>query len=205
MFEHQMMDEMDISVYQNAKKGNWCSGDAVYIVRTKSYTLVAVTDGLGSGEEARNASESVMAIIRADHDLSLALLLERCNKAVWGTRGVVLSILKFDFLSRQVEYINVGNITCTFYYSTGKMYRPVPSRGFLSGRKHRSKPAMVPFEEGMNFIVYSDGLEFHPAYHALFNRHLSSKDMLEMLVEFKVDTNDDVAIVLGHINSNSTG
>ncbi|AOM84128.1 PP2C family serine/threonine-protein phosphatase [Salisediminibacterium beveridgei] len=204
MIEHQMMDEMDVSVYQSTKKGNWCSGDAVFVIRTGSYILVAVTDGLGSGEDAQKASESVMAIIRNNHDLPLGSLLDRCNTAVWGTRGVVLSILKFDFPSRHVEYINVGNISCTFYYPNGKMYRPVPSRGYLSGRKHLSKPAMVPFEKGMNFIVHSDGLAFQPAYHALFNQSLPAKDMLEMLVELKVDTNDDVAIVLGHVNLDPT-
>ncbi|ADH98076.1 SpoIIE family protein phosphatase [Salisediminibacterium selenitireducens] len=200
MIEHQLMDEMDISVYQNAKKGNWCSGDAVYIVRTSDYILVAVTDGLGSGHEAQEASESVMAIIRADHDLPFRALLDRCNNAVWGTRGVVLSILKFDFHSQQVEYINVGNITCTFYYPDGKMYRPIPSRGYLSGRKHKAKPSNIPFEPGMGFIVYSDGLTFNPAYHALFDRHLTAQETLEMIVDLKVDSNDDVAIVLGHVH-----
>ncbi|MCE7794154.1 SpoIIE family protein phosphatase [Salipaludibacillus sp. CUR1] len=200
MIEHQVLKEMDISIYQVAKKGNWCSGDAFYTVRTDSYILCAMADGLGSGEEAMSASSAAMSVIKKDHDLDTESLMDKCNQVMWGTRGVVLTILKFDFRSDVIEYTNVGNISCTFYKPSGELYRPVPVRGYLSGKKKKFKTQRIPYEKDTVFIIYSDGVVFDPVYHALFSKKDTPERMLNRVVDLMEESNDDTTLLVGKVN-----
>ncbi|WP_280771295.1 PP2C family serine/threonine-protein phosphatase [Salipaludibacillus daqingensis] len=200
MIEHQDLKEVDISIYQIAKKGNWCSGDAFYTVRTDNYVLCAVADGLGSGEEAMDASEAAMSVIKRDHDLDTETLMEKCNQVLWGTRGVVITILKLDFQSGIIEYTNIGNITCTFYEPSGEMYRPVPTRGYLSGKKNKFKTQRIPYEKDTIFIIYSDGLIFDPVYHSIFSKNEVPRRMIGQVVDLMKDSNDDTTILVGKVN-----
>ncbi|SER87042.1 SpoIIE family protein phosphatase [Salisediminibacterium halotolerans] len=197
MYEHHYWEKADVSMFKKAKNGNWHSGDAMHIIHTDDYILCAVADGLGSGEEAMEASEAVMNIIKAEHDRTVYSLIERSNQNLWGTRGVVMSLLKIDLHSRDIEYANVGNISCSFYYPEGKIYRPVPSRGYLSGRKQKITTETIPYEKNMVFLIYSDGLVFEPAYHAFFSRGAAPKEMVEEVVDAMNDTNDDITIMIG--------
>ncbi|SES36209.1 SpoIIE family protein phosphatase [Salipaludibacillus aurantiacus] len=200
MIEHQVLKEMDISIYQVAKKGNWCSGDAFYTVRTDNYILCAMADGLGSGEEAMSASSAAMSVIKKDHDLDTESLMDKCNQVMWGTRGVVLTILKFDFRSGVIEYTNVGNISCTFYKPSGELYRPVPVRGYLSGKKKKFKTQRIPYEKDTVFIIYSDGVVFDPVYHALFSKKDTPERMLNRVVDLMEESNDDTTLLVGKVN-----
>ncbi|WP_416148594.1 PP2C family serine/threonine-protein phosphatase [Salipaludibacillus sp. HK11] len=200
MMEHQDLKEVDISIYHTAKQGNWCSGDAFYTVRTDSYVLCAVADGLGSGEGAMDASEAAMSVIKSAHDLDTETLMDRCNRVLGGTRGVVITILKFDFRSGIIEYTNVGNISCTFYKPSGEMYRPVPTRGYLSGKKNKYRTQQIPYEKDTIFLVYSDGLIFDPLYHSIFHKFETPRKMIDRLVDLMVDSNDDTTILVGKVN-----
>lgn len=200
MIEHQDLKEVDISIYQIPKKGNWCSGDAFYTVRTDNYILCAVSDGLGSGEQAMDASEAAMSVIKKEHHLDTDTLMEHCNQVLWGTRGVVITILKFDFQSGIIEYTNVGNISCTFYKPSGDMYRPVPTRGYLSGKKNKFKTQRIAYEKDTIFIVYSDGLIFNPVYHAIFSKEETPRRMIAQVVDLLKDSNDDTTILVGKVN-----
>lgn len=200
MIEHQYFKEVDISIYQMAKKGNWCSGDAFYTVRTDDYILCAVADGLGSGEQAMDASEAAMSVIKRNHHYDVETIIDRCNRVLWGTRGAVMTILKLDFQSGIIEYTNLGNITCTFYKSSGEMYRPVPTRGYLSGKKNKFKTQQIPYEKDMIFIVYSDGWIFNPVYHSIFSKEETPRRMIDQVVELMKDSNDDTTILVGKVN-----
>lgn len=199
MIEHQQLEKADISVYQVAKKGNWCSGDAFYTVRTNDYILCAVADGLGSGEEAMEAAAIAMNVIKEDHHLNLDTIMDHCNNVLWGTRGVVLTILKIDIHSNIIEYTNVGNIACTFYKPSGDMIRPLPSRGYLSGKRKAFKIQRIPYEKDMIFILYSDGLIFDPMYHTLFTKNETPERIIERVVSLMENSNDDTTILVGKV------
>lgn len=201
MIEHQQLEGIEVSTYNVAKKGNWCSGDAFFLIRTEDYFLCAMADGLGSGEEANEASDAAISFIRTNHHLDVETLMSECNDLMWQKRGAVLTIIKLDMDTQEIIYCNVGNIGCIFYKPSGKLYRPVPSRGYLSGRKQNFRLQKLPFEKGMSFILHSDGLDFDPYYHSLFTRMGSPKFILQRLLDMMEISDDDTTIMVGKIAS----
>ncbi|UTR13415.1 SpoIIE family protein phosphatase [Salipaludibacillus sp. LMS25] len=200
MIEHQYLKEIDISIYNVAKKGNWCSGDSFYTIRTENYILCAMADGLGSGVEAMNAAEVAMDVIKNEHEFDTGTIMEKCNQKMGGTRGVVLTILKFDFTTKMIDYTNVGNITCAFYEPSGKLVRPVPVRGYLSGKKMKYRTQRISFSKNLVFIMYSDGLTFNPNDHKLFMRSETPEQMMTSLLDNKASAKDDTTILIGKVN-----
>ncbi|MBU9710441.1 SpoIIE family protein phosphatase [Evansella tamaricis] len=203
MIEHQDLNGVEVSTYKAAKKGNWCSGDSFFVTRTKDYILCAMADGLGSGEEAMNSSTAVIEAIKNDHGEDVLFLMDKCNRVLVQRRGAVLSILRIDINEQEITYSNVGNIGCNFYSPDGKLDRPVPSRGYLSGKKQKIRIQRIPYEKGMTFVLYTDGFHFNPGYHSILSKMDSPKDTLHQLVELMEDTNDDTALLIGKID-NST-
>ncbi|WP_147804465.1 SpoIIE family protein phosphatase [Alkalicoccus halolimnae] len=197
MFDHLHLEDAEISVFQSAKEGNWCNGDDYYGVKADGYVLIAVADGLGSGEEARTASHKAMEVIEQNHDLGLQSLLERCNEQMWGTRGVVISILRIYIEEKFCEYVNVGNITCNFYHPDGKMIRPVPKRGYLSGRKQKVRVQTWPYKEGMVFSMYSDGFPQDPLANRVFDKSDTPEEIMNRISDLFENVNDDATVMIG--------
>ncbi|PTL38570.1 phosphoserine phosphatase [Alkalicoccus saliphilus] len=197
MFDHLHLQDADVSIYQTAKQGNWCTGDGYYGVRADGYVLIAVADGLGSGEEAMHASKQAMEVIAEDHSLHLKTLMERCNEKMWGTRGAVLSILRIYIADKTCEYINVGNITCNFYHPDGKMIRPVPQRGYLSGRKQKLRVQTWPYEKGMVFSMYSDGFPQDPLANRVFDYEDTPEEIMDRISSLFEYVDDDATVMIG--------
>lgn len=197
MIEHLHLGESDISVYQTAKQGNWCSGDSFFASFQKGFITCALADGLGSGEEAMYPSKLAMQIIEENPDLELLELIERCNNQMPGTRGVVLSILRIHISSKICEYVNVGNITCNFYYPDGSVVRPVPKRGYLSGRKMKLRVQTWPYESGMVFSMFSDGFSEDPLAKQSFCFEDTPEAIMSKISDRFDGVDDDATIMIG--------
>ncbi|MFA9556657.1 PP2C family serine/threonine-protein phosphatase [Evansella sp. AB-rgal1] len=199
MIENHHLNGAIVSTYQTAKKGNWCSGDSVFTVSTEEYVLIAVADGLGSGEEALEASSAAIEEIKSHHHLDVSTIMKMCNQVLTSKRGTVLGVLKIYLAEKEMEYCNVGNIGCIFYTPSGKLDRPIPSRGYLSGKKQVFRIQRTSFEKGMTFLLYSDGLKFSPSFHTHFVELSSPEVAISQLTDEMQDTNDDTTIVIGKI------
>src|SRR5256884_7303297 len=63
------------------------SGDRHLVTPVGTGVLVAVVDGLGHGAEAASAAKAAVAALERHPTESPAPLLERCHRALNGTRG----------------------------------------------------------------------------------------------------------------------
>src|SRR5437773_929428 len=72
------------------------SGDLHLVKSVGSGVLAAVVDGLGHGAEAASAARAAVAVLERHAGESPLPLLQRCHRALIGTRGVVLSLAFFD-------------------------------------------------------------------------------------------------------------
>src|SRR2546430_3534138 len=68
------------------------SGDRHLVTPVGTGVLVAVVDGLGHGAEAASAAKAAVAALERHATESPAPLLERCHRALKGTRGAVMSV-----------------------------------------------------------------------------------------------------------------
>ncbi len=199
MSKSQLFNNVEIASFQEAKNNNsWC-GDGFFCVETDEYFICAVSDGLGSGQLAHDASQIVISYIRDNHHEPLTFLMDNCNKLLVNKRGVVLSIVKADFKNKEIIYSNTGNINCIFYAADGVLTRTIPKRGFLCGRKLSFTTQHIPYGKGMRFIIFTDGIELHSSLHNMIAKEDKISGVINLVKGRATLKEDDITFLAGDI------
>ncbi|HLR70913.1 MAG TPA: SpoIIE family protein phosphatase [Pseudogracilibacillus sp.] len=172
-------NQVEVAVYQKAKKGNYYCGDSYIYTETDEEFICAIADGLGSGEYALESSRITIDIIKQNVDATVEELVEKCNKELIGKRGVVLGILKLHFPSNTYSFSSIGNIGVITIVDGKKKERNIPSGGYLAGYKRPFKVVRRKLLPKMNFILFSDGVT---------DEELSKKLFLDRNVNNIIDT-----------------
>ena len=151
----------EVALYGRALPGERISGDDALFVRGEEHLLLAVADGLGHGPEARAASRAVMdALVRSDPGAPLKELLASSAAAAEGTRGAVLTLVRLDLLTRQLEHLGVGDVR-TLLCGPGKVEVLAGSAALLSGRGRevpRARGTQAALSPHGALLVFTDGL-----------------------------------------------
>ncbi|QGH33128.1 SpoIIE family protein phosphatase [Gracilibacillus salitolerans] len=151
-------DQVEVSVYQKAKKGNYYCGDSYFYHESDGKFICALADGLGSGEFAKESSQTVMEVIRDNIDVPVTSMMKKSNEKLVGKRGVVLGILQLDLKSKRYAYSSIGNIGLMTITTNSIKKRNIPQAGYLSGYDRPFKVMSDHLEEGMIFVMFSDGV-----------------------------------------------
>ncbi|HEX7671718.1 MAG TPA: SpoIIE family protein phosphatase, partial [Polyangiaceae bacterium] len=174
-------------------RGERSSGDHAAFVRLEDALLLAVADGLGHGQPAREASFGAIrcAVERPDRALDETLAL--CHEALQRTRGAVMSLTRLEEPSGEVALAAVGNVSTNVFGPAGVLERHIGSSAALGmpgqpprvriERAHlRSWDALVQFTDGLSGRASLDGeaslLREHPILIAqhLFEKFGSDQD-----------------------------
>ncbi|SDJ04946.1 SpoIIE family protein phosphatase [Natribacillus halophilus] len=186
---------------QKEKPGYTICGDAYCMLETEGYFLAALADGLGSGEIANRSARLAVDVIEKEHgSLSLERLMSACNQSLISERGVVLTMLKIDYRTKRIDYVNVGNVECLINVDNETCYRPISMSGFLSGHRTVPRANAFHFHSELSFVLYSDGVEHHGMKDA-FVRHgaTPARFVKNRVTEQGVGHKDDMTIIAGHI------
>lgn len=195
----QSFKYVELASYQHAKNNSYWSGDAFFCSESKDYFICAVSDGLGSGQYAYEASKVVMDYIQENHHEELTVLMENCNRLLLNKRGVVLSILKVDYINKEIIYSNAGNINCIFYSPDGVLTRTIPKRGFLSGKKLVFTTQHLPYKKGMRFIIFTDGLDLKSTVQKTITKENSVAAVIHTVRKIADFKKDDTMFVVGDV------
>ncbi|WP_099156826.1 protein phosphatase 2C domain-containing protein [Virgibacillus ndiopensis] len=152
------MENVQVAVYQKAKKGNYHCGDSYFYSETENEFICALADGLGSGEFAKESSQIVVDIIKDNVNVSVEQLIKKSNEKLIGKRGVVLGILKINYQSNRYSFSSIGNIGVMTITADGNKKRNIPNVGYLAGYHRPFKIVTEKIEPNMNFIMFSDGV-----------------------------------------------
>lgn len=191
--------KVDVAILEQAKPGKTCCGDAHTVIHTEHYTVCAVVDGLGSGEGAYQSANAAIEIIEALHYKSVEQMVEACNQALLHKRGAVMTIIKVDYAKFEVSYSNFGNISFVMHLPDGTTIQPIPSRGYLSGKKTRITSQRFPYQSGSAFLLYSDGIKKPPSKKMLLKMD-SPRMATEELFPKDGYALDDVTLLVGKIS-----
>lgn len=71
-------------------------------------TWLVISDGLGHGEGAAEASEAALSWITSNHSQYIETTIKGCDRAIRHTRGVSLNIAKIDRTNHEVSYASIG-------------------------------------------------------------------------------------------------
>ena len=207
---------MTIGMAQETKNNSKQSGDSILNIRLKDGKyLVAISDGMGSGKEAKNSSNQTLRLLENllvsgfDKKASLDLInnaLMNQNKETFAT----LDIAIVDLYEGNVEFIK--SAACPTYIKKNKRVQMIKSNSLPTGILEESK--LETFDKDINdgeiVVLCSDGiLDSNVEYK---NKELWIKYLLEdiettntqkianLILEESVDNNygiakDDMSVV----------
>jgi len=86
------------------------SGDQYLVRNLPGATLVAVVDGLGHAAEAAVVARTAVAALKEANDEPVDALMARVHHALHKSRGVVMSLARFDLQRGTMTWLGVGNV-----------------------------------------------------------------------------------------------
>jgi phosphoserine phosphatase RsbX len=91
-------------------EGQLRCGDACTVKPFPGGALVAAIDGLGHGDAAADASELCVRVLEEQPDAPVEQQVLKCHERLKGTRGVVMSLVRFDYPRSALTWAGVGNV-----------------------------------------------------------------------------------------------
>ncbi|ACL26109.1 SpoIIE family protein phosphatase [Chloroflexus aggregans] len=139
------------------KLGQHVSGDAYLVLPYDTdQVLVSVIDGLGGGDAAADAARRAVTVLERHPNLDLNDLMQRADRALAGSRGAVMALLRIDDRNRTAEFVGVGNIGVHVY--SNLVIKPISKNGIVGYRLPQLLRLTYTYNSGDIFVLYSDGI-----------------------------------------------
>lgn len=199
MIKTHRFERAEVASFQQSKLGKSHNGDMYFCTETDEYFLFAVCDGLGSGFLAYEASKIVVNHIQENHSDEPEQLMIKCNHLLQNSRGVVLSIVKINFLAKEISYITHGNINGAFCFSDRTVERMIGRRGFLCGRQVKLKTEIVPLKSDVQFFIFTDGISLEVKVSDFCRKNQSSSQLLASILQRSQVKKDDITLLAGTV------
>jgi negative regulator of sigma-B (phosphoserine phosphatase) len=189
---------MEIGIAQQPKAGNMISGDAPLVREIPPRVVVALSDGLGSGEKASHSSILAMQGVAEHLQEALTDILAYCHYSILaaGGVGVMMTLLRLDSSAHCLEYAGVGNIR--FLAQSHSVIQPITRYGYLGVRLPGLHLLRYSYAPGDLFILHTDGISsrFHLVHHAR-DLELGAQPLAErVLAEYRKEHDDATVVVI---------
>ena len=187
---------MEYGVVNQSKQGRLVSGDTYVFIDERDTTLVALIDGLGSGNAAHEAATLAKECIIEHPQTFLPDLLNLCHQALRGTRGAVIMCMRVDRLRAKVSFSGVGNIGVRVFSDTP--IKPISRNGIVGFRMTNVREFSYPYTPGDVFVLHSDGIStrFFVDERWIRDPNTDLQEVAEDIAENHGKENDDVTIVV---------
>jgi serine phosphatase RsbU (regulator of sigma subunit) len=134
------------------------SGDAWTAQWTANGTCrLAVIDGLGHGPAACEAADAAVRALARDAVLAPDQALAVCQRALVGTRGAAIAIVRIDLAAGRLTFAGVGNVEGRLW-QPGSERRLLAQRGIVGATIPTIRPVDYDLGSGWLLIVQSDGV-----------------------------------------------
>ena len=141
--------------------GEVISGDDGVFFQSESTFVAAVSDGLGHGPEAREASNRAIEALSQKHQMDLDQIVIGLNADLAGTRGCAMSIVRFNKAEGAIECVSVGDVQSHIYnLRNAHFFTPTPLvLGAGQFQKQRLRVEKATVEPGSVLVMFTDGLK----------------------------------------------
>lgn len=150
------MVTVETGVVCQPKSGEAISGDSIGLWRDAATTLVAVVDGLGSGQAAARAAQAALTCVEMNRSQPLREIVACCHGALQATRGVVMGLVRVEHQHDCLAFVGVGNVG--FSAASTRPMRPVSRNGLLGHRLPTLREFRFDCTPGDLVALYSDGI-----------------------------------------------
>ena len=182
---------------ESKRLGQKESGDRYLVKVCKNQALSAVVDGLGHGEVAAEAAERAITTLEENHEESLITLVRLCHEALRRTRGVVMSLARFDGRDHTVTWLGVGNVEGCILHREPSLL-PVQESlllrgGIVGDYLPRLSASIIQTSRGDMLIFATDGIR--PGFADKTNLAESTQQIADRILAL-YGRGDDDALVL---------
>src|SRR5271170_7471060 len=165
MAEHGWLGPIEWAAKSRPRPGENVCGDRLLAVDVNGTgALIGVLDGLGHGAEAAEAANRGVEVLRNARSEPLDVLVQRCHRALSGTRGAAMTLARIDFQTDTLSWVGVGNVAADLVakHPAGVEVRSsVPLAGGIVG--YRIPEVVVsqdfPIRPGDLLGIASDGID----------------------------------------------
>ena len=138
-------------------RGQEVSGDTIAHRGFGGGHLVMVADGLGHGPLAARASEQAAETFLASASVDPAELVQLMHRALSGTRGAAVAVVRLDSGTHSLVHAGVGNIAGRLV-GEGLARTLVSQPGIVGHNLPRVRETAIDASVGRAVILHSDGL-----------------------------------------------
>ena len=151
----------EVAIMGKPFPGEAISGDDAAYFQSESGFLAAVSDGLGHGPEARQASNRSIEVLSHNRDLPLEQILIELNTQLERTRGCAMNIVRFNKTERIVESVSVGDVHSHLYKLREAHFFAATPLVLGTGQfaKQRVRVETLTLEPGSILVMFTDGLK----------------------------------------------
>jgi phosphoserine phosphatase RsbX len=164
MAEHGWLGPIEWAAKARPRPGENVCGDRMIAVDVDGTgALIGVLDGLGHGAEAAEAASCGVDVLRAARAEPLDVLVQRCHRALSGTRGVAMTLARIDFRTDTLSWAGIGNVAADLVakHPAGVEVRSSArlAGGIVGYRIPEAlTPQEVPIRPGDLLVITSDGI-----------------------------------------------
>jgi anti-sigma regulatory factor (Ser/Thr protein kinase) len=149
-------------------------GDAWAVWSAGELTSVFVSDGLGHGREAANASSIAVGTFLRHAERSSEDVISAVHDALRGTRGAAVAIAEMDRRRGVLQFCGLGNIAALIARPAGTEQHLVSLAGIAGHVARRLQRFTQVWLPGDLLVMHSDGIGTHwslAQYPGLTGRH----------------------------------
>jgi negative regulator of sigma-B (phosphoserine phosphatase) len=164
MAEHGWLGPIEWAAKARPRPGENICGDRLVAVDVDGTgALIGVLDGLGHGTEAAEAATCGVDVLRSWRAEPLDVLVQRCHRALSGTRGAAMTLARIDFQTDTLSWIGIGNVSADLVakHPAGVEVRSSArlAGGIVGYRIPEAlTPQEVPIRPGDLLVITSDGI-----------------------------------------------
>ena len=167
-------EQPDYGAVSLAMQGEEACGDAWRHQRLPDGIALMVSDGLGHGPFAAEASLAAIRSFAVMAGKPPSEAMSAMHSALKPTRGAAIAIAQLDREAKRITYAGVGNIAGSIVGRDGSTRRMLSYNGIVGHVAKQIREVVYPLENDPLVILASDGLGTSwalDAYPGLFNRH----------------------------------
>jgi anti-sigma regulatory factor (Ser/Thr protein kinase) len=148
----------EVGIFGRPLEGLDSSGDDAAFVRHGDALMLAIADGLGHGDPAREASRRAMHVFRQSIGQPLDGILRSCGGALEGTRGAAMCVVRVE--PGRVIHAGIGNVECRVYGPHQATVRLSGVPGIVGGRRGAARIRIeeTPLVPPTLVVAFTDGL-----------------------------------------------
>lgn len=200
-FKEPPMGDLEFSGFSLPVKGEIVSGDDWTVLEEKGKFILLVSDGLGHGLHAHEASVAGVNYFEEMEHLNPLKDVEALHHALRSTRGAAISVAHVDSQKKVIDYCGLGNIV-GHILNHGSSKRLISHNGTAGVQMRKIQSLPYPIEKSSVLVFHSDGISTHwdiGKYPGLLIKH----PMIVAGIIYRDFSrgNDDVTVVAGRYRS----